>query len=101
MTFRAERARPADDGSVRWVVIDDAWSLHREACAFLESLRAGDRSSNTERVYAGRVALFLNWSTASGVDWTQPTFLQLHGFLRWLATSPYATRRSTGALRVR
>ena len=101
MTFRAERACPADDGSARWVVIDDAWSLHREACAFLESLRAADRSPNTERVYAGRVALFLNWSTDSGVDWTQPTFLQLNSLLRWLATSPYAKRRPTGAHRVR
>ena len=101
MTFRAERARPADGGPVRWVVIDDSWSLHREACAFLESLRAADRSPNTERVYAGRVALFLNWSTDSGVDWTQPTFLQLNSLLRWLATSPYAKRRPTGAHRVR
>lgn len=101
MTFRAERARPADDGPARWVVIDGDWSLHREACAFLEALRAADRSPNTERVYAGRVALFLNWSSDSGVNWTQPTFLQLHGFLRWLATSPYATRNLTGVLRVR
>ncbi|HEY5878661.1 MAG TPA: tyrosine-type recombinase/integrase [Nakamurella sp.] len=101
MTFRAERACAVDGGSVRWVVVDDAWALHLEACAFLESLRAADRSPNTERVYAGRVALFLNWCVGAGVDWMAPTFVQLHGFLRWLATTPYATRRSTGAARVR
>ena len=101
MTFRAERARSEGAGPVRWVVVDDAWTLQPEACQFLASLRAADRSPNTERVYAGRVALFLNWSSDFGVDWQRPTFLQLHDFLRWLATSPYGTRKSTGKVRVR
>jgi integrase len=101
MTFRGERARSGDDGPDRWVVVDDAWNLQVEACWFLGSLRAADRSPNTERVCAGRLALYLNWCTVSGVDWWKPTFLQLHDFLRWLATSLYGTRRSTGAVRVR
>lgn len=101
MTFRGERARSGDDGPDRWVVVDDSWNLQVEACWFLGSLRAADRSPNTERVYAGRLALYLNWCTVSGADWGKPTFLQLHDFLLWLATSPYGTRRPTGAVRVR
>jgi integrase/recombinase XerD len=83
---RAGRGRPLRETA--WVVIDADWNLHVEACAYLASLRAADRSPNTERVYAGRVALFLNYCEQAGVDWHDPEFAQLHAFLRWLVTEP-------------
>jgi len=45
-----------EDGGSRWVVVDPDYALHVEATAFLAGLQAADRSVNTERVYAGRVA---------------------------------------------
>jgi integrase/recombinase XerD len=85
--FRAERAVLSPAETV-WTVIDERWTPHVEACAYLASLRAMDRSPNTERVYAGRVALFLNYCQQFGVDWHAPSFGQLHQFLRWLVTEP-------------
>lgn len=96
--FRAERATTSPEETA-WVVVDADWNLHLEACAHLASLRATDRSSNTERVYAGRVALFLNYCELSGVDWHDPEFLELHAFLRWLITQP--VRRPGGSARLR
>jgi integrase/recombinase XerD len=60
ISYRAERAI-SPDRSVSWVVVDAEYRLHVEGCAFLAGLRGADRSVNTERVYAGRVALFLSW----------------------------------------
>lgn len=73
--YRAERALGPTDGSTAWVIVDDGYSLHEESCAFLAGLRARGRSSNTERVYAGRVAVYLSWCEASGVDWARPGLL--------------------------
>ncbi|GGT77963.1 hypothetical protein GCM10010207_87720 [Streptomyces atratus] len=39
------------------------YDLHAEACAFLAGLRSKGRSPNTERAYAGRLALYLNYCT--------------------------------------
>lgn len=60
MAYRAERAVSPADGAVSWVLVDGDYELHAEACAFLAGLRGLDRSINTERVYAGRVAAFLS-----------------------------------------
>jgi integrase/recombinase XerD len=98
--FRAERA-VASPGVTSWVVIDDDWNLHVEACAYLASLRAADRSPNTERVYAGRVALFLNYCELAGVDWHDPELAQLHAFLRWLVTEPVQRPGAAGPGRLR
>lgn len=97
--FRAERATGASAADVRWVVVDRDWALQVEASAFLASLRALDRSPNTERAYASRVALFLSYCASRGVSWTEPSFLQLAGFLHWLVQEPIATGRSAGGFR--
>jgi integrase len=98
--FRAERATVSPREAV-WVVIDVDWNLHVEACAYLASLRAGDRSPNTERVYAGRIALFLNYCELAGIDWHNPDFTQLHAFLRWLVTEPVQRPGTSGSGRLR
>lgn len=90
--YRAERAVSPSDGAVSWVVVDGAYELHAEGCAFLAGLRGLDRSINTERVYAGRVALFLSWCAAEGIDWMRVELGQMVRFKRWLVSEPLPTR---------
>lgn len=95
-TFRAERAVSPTEGSVAWVVIDGDYGLHAEGCAFLAGLRGRDRSVNTERLYAGRVALFLSWCAAEGADWKTVHLGQMVRFKQWLVTEPLPPRRRMG-----
>jgi integrase/recombinase XerD len=92
--YRAERAVSPGDGSVSWVVVDGDYDLHVEGCAFLAGLRGRDRSINTERIYAGRVALFLSWCAAEGVDWKQVRLDHMVRFKRWLVAEPVPSRRT-------
>ncbi len=39
---------------------------------------------NTERAYAGRIALYLSYCADRGVDWAAPSAGQLSAFLNWL-----------------
>ena len=94
--FSAERAISPADGSASFVVIDDAYTLHHEACEYLASLRFRDRSVNTERVYASRLATFLTYCADNRLDWRSITVQDLAGFQRWLVTEPIP-RRSSGA----
>jgi integrase/recombinase XerD len=71
--FAAERAISPTDGSSSFVVVDAAFTLHCESCEYLASLRFRDRSVNTERVYAGRLALFLTYCAAGRLDWRSVT----------------------------
>ena len=80
------------DGSVAGWSSDDTVALHSEATAFLAGLRARDLSVNTERAYAGRVALYLSYCAARGLDWADPGFLGLKGFQDWLVTEPLPPR---------
>ncbi len=79
------------------------YSLHVEASAYLEGLRARDCSVNTERVYAGRVAVYLSYCRSQGLDWANPGFGNLARFLRWLVGEPLPARggRPVGAPRFR
>ncbi|MFE4801701.1 hypothetical protein ACFRFL_43790 [Streptomyces sp. NPDC056708] len=90
--FKAERAVSPGDESVAWVVVSDSYELHQEASAYLASLRARDCSPNTERVYAGRVALYLLHCVANGLDWAAPGFVALTRFLHWLVKEPLPPR---------
>jgi integrase/recombinase XerD len=91
--FRAWRAVSPSDGAVSWVVVDGDLALHVEGCAFLAGLRGRDRSVNTERVYASRVALFLSWCAAEGVEWKQVRLDQMARFKLWLVSEPLPSRR--------
>ncbi|WP_205302758.1 hypothetical protein [Nonomuraea montanisoli] len=57
--YRPERAAAADR-AVLWVVVDEDFELHIEASAYLAGLRAAGRAFNTEKTYAGRIALYLS-----------------------------------------
>lgn len=83
------------DGSVRWVVVDELFELHEQACSFLSG-----REWNTGKTYGPRVALYLSWCREFGVEWSEPTLAQLMAFQRWLVEEPLAPRsRRPGAER--
>jgi len=91
--FVAERAVSPISGRERWVVADAmTFDLHREAVVFLVSLEARGCSANTVRVYAGRMALYLNYCQMRGLDWRAPGFLGLAGLQRWLVEAPLPAR---------
>lgn len=99
--FVAERAMSPSDDSLRYVVIDGAYRVHTEASAYLAALRALDRSPNTERVYASRIALFLSYCGRFGFDWQKIQFSDLARFLRWLVAEPLPPRRPSSPTRFR
>jgi integrase len=90
--YRAERALSALAEHPASVVIDDDYVMHREANAFLAALRARDRSVNTERVYAGRITLYLSYCSATGLDWKAPSVEELSRFRRALVSEPLPMR---------
>lgn len=88
-----ERAVSPATGISRWVVVDSrTYSLQPEATAYLASLRARDCSPNTERAYAGRIALYLNYCRMRRLEWTKPGFLGLAGLQQWLVETPLPPR---------
>lgn len=97
INYRAERAL-APSGTTSWVVVDDVFDLHREATTFLAGLRAREVSVNTERVYAGRVALYLSYCASVGMDWADPGFLGLKQFQDWLISTPLPSRGRRGGV---
>jgi len=99
--FAAERAISPTDESISFVVVDDAYTLHSKACEYLASLRFRDRSVNTERVYAGRLALFLTYCAESRLDWQSITVDDLARFQRWLITTPIEQRSPRNTQRLR
>ncbi|MGW8358049.1 tyrosine-type recombinase/integrase [Streptomyces wedmorensis] len=68
------------------------YALHHEATAYVASLRSKDRSPNTERIYAGRLALYLNYCAARRMHWAAPGFLGLSGLQQWLINEPLPPR---------
>jgi integrase len=92
-SYIAERSISPVTGVERWVVADArTYDLHAEACAFLAGLRSKGRSPNTERVYAGRLALYLNYCTQRRIEWSCPGFMALSGLQQWLVTTPLPAR---------
>lgn len=87
-SFRAERAISPADGEQWWVVIDADLVIHKEATDFLRTLTGASLSPHTLRVYAGRVAVFLTWCEAEGVDWSMIRLPELARFMHSLEMSP-------------
>jgi integrase/recombinase XerD len=92
-SFRAERAISPADGHQWWVVIDAELMVHKEASDFLRSLGGASLSPHTVRVYAGRVAAFLGWCEAEGVDWATIKLAELARFKHFLEMSPIRSGR--------
>jgi len=87
-SYRAERAVSPVDGTELWVVIDGELMVHREASGFLRGLHGVSRSPHTIRAYAGRVAAFLSWCEATGVDWRSVSLVELSRFKHSVEASP-------------
>ncbi|MFZ3491763.1 tyrosine-type recombinase/integrase [Streptomyces sp. 5.8] len=68
----------------RWVIIDQGFRIHEHSLHYLDGLRARDSSINTERKYAGHIALYLSYCEFMAIDWTRPTIQHLAGYLHWL-----------------
>ncbi|WP_406086917.1 tyrosine-type recombinase/integrase [Kitasatospora purpeofusca] len=85
--YRAEKAI-LPDGTSRWVIVDHEYRIFEEALSYLDGLRGADRSINTERTYAGRIALYLSYCAAAAMDWSQPTLPQMALYLNWLVDVP-------------
>jgi len=99
-TFQAERALcpTSDPHSTRWVILDPQLAIHREGTDFLTFLHGADRSVNTIRVYAGRLALFLTWCAEYAVDWRTVTLASMARFRFWLeSTVGKRGKRRSGA----
>jgi integrase/recombinase XerD len=85
------------DGSPMWVVVDADFEMQPDAAAFLAAVRGReDASVNTERAYAGRIALYLSYCAGWGVDWAAPSAGQLSAFLNWLVDEPWSPLRRSG-----
>ena len=95
-TFTAERA--VSRGMTSFVVVDESFKMHAEACAYLASLRALDRSINTERIYAGRLANFLNHCDDSGLDWRRITIDDLRRYMNRLVEHPISRELISGEI---
>jgi integrase/recombinase XerD len=92
--FWAQSTVSLADGRVGWTVVDDGYVEHDRAAVWLRSLLdVQGRSVGTARAYAGRLALFLAWAAAAGVDPVMPTVEQLAGFARWLERTPSRKHR--------
>lgn len=91
--YIAERATSPDRSSPAYVIVDQTYRFHIEACTYLAHLRAAGRSPNTERVYASRLACFLNFCDESRIDWQSITFDDLSRFLNSLAGKPVDSTR--------
>ncbi|MFI7642358.1 hypothetical protein [Nonomuraea sp. NPDC049400] len=72
--------------------------MHVEACAYLAGVRGAGRAFNTEKTYAGRIALYLSYCRGHGLDWAGPSLPQLMAMKRWLVDEPMPSRsRKPGA----
>ncbi|MFI0976434.1 tyrosine-type recombinase/integrase [Streptomyces sp. NPDC021093] len=91
--YTAERAISPATGTVRWVVVDArTYDLQHEAVAYLASLRSRGCSPNTERAYAGRLALYLNYCRMHRLRWAVPGFTGLTSLQQWLIETPLPSR---------
>jgi len=91
--YTAERAVSPTSGAVRWVVGETrTYALHLEATGYLAALRARGCSPNTERVYAGRLALYLNYCHMRRLQWNAPGFTGLSLLQQWLVETPLPAR---------
>jgi integrase/recombinase XerD len=104
MEFWAQRTVSPLDGREGWTVVDDDYVEHVRAGEYLRGLVDRGGSVGTARTYAGRLALWLCWTSGAVVDEVAPGGEQLAAFARWLERTPSrkhrrgrSRRRSTDA----
>jgi site-specific recombinase XerD len=82
-------------GEAYWTVVDETYRVVKAADEFLRDLRFGaDRAESTTKLYAGELALFLDWAAGSGRD-LERAARELSRFVLLLRAAPI-TRRGRG-----
>ncbi len=95
MDFWAQRTISPLDRREGWTVVDECYVEHARVGEWLRVLRDGEgRSVGTLRTYAGRIALYLTWAQAAGVDPLAPSVEELGAFARWLERTPSRKHRA-------
>lgn len=67
--YRLSQALRPSDGSLSLVIEGGCDVLHHEGTTWLRFLVAAGRSPNTVRAYGLRLAAYLSWSAANGLEW--------------------------------
>lgn len=93
MEFWAQRTVSPLYGLEGWTVVDDCYVEHVRVGEYLRSILDRGGSVGTARTYAGRLALWLGWTSTSGVDESSPSVEQLAAFARWLERTPSRKHR--------
>jgi site-specific recombinase XerD len=92
--FWAQRTVSPLDDRQGWTVVDDRYIEHDRVAEYLRMLVDGEgRSVGTARTYAGRLALWLTWAAAAGVDEAAPSVDRVASFARWLERTPSRKHR--------
>jgi len=93
MEFWAQRTISPFDGREGWTVVDNCYVEHVRVAEYLRSVLDRGGSVGTARTYAGRLALWLGWTSAGGLDESSPSVEQLAAFARWLERTPSRKHR--------
>lgn len=93
MEFWAQHTVSPLDGREGWTVVDDGYLEHVRAAQYLRWVVDRGGSVGTARTYSGRLALWLGWTSLTGVDAASPSVEQLAGFARWLERTPSRKHR--------
>jgi site-specific recombinase XerD len=81
--YRPFRVR-LPSGEAYWTVVDSAYRVVAEADEWLLHVRLGrDRAESTTEAYARSLGLFLEWCSATGLDWREAPY-RLGRFVFWL-----------------
>jgi integrase/recombinase XerD len=93
MEFWAQRTISPFDGQEGWTVVDNCYVEHVRVAEYLRSVLDRGGSVGTARTYAGRLALWLGWTSAGGLDESSPSVEQVAAFARWLERTPSRKHR--------
>ncbi len=94
MEFWAQRTVSPLDGREGWTVVDGAYVEHAHAGEYLRVLVDGrGMSVGTARTYARRLALYLTWAAAAGLEQSSLDVESLAAFARWLERTPSRKHR--------
>src|SRR5680860_754459 len=100
MEFWAQRTMSPADGREGWTVVDDRYVEHPRAGEYLRSVVDRGGSVGTARTYAGRLALWLGWTAAGGIDECAPSVEQVAAFARWLERTPSRKHRRLSLIHI-
>ncbi|WP_051470633.1 tyrosine-type recombinase/integrase [Arthrobacter sp. 35/47] len=87
---------PLSNGERAYVVVDSDFTVPEESRLYSLWLSQAGRSINTQRSYQTKLAVFLTWASAEGVDWRNLTLLDLIRYKLNLQTAAPGQRSRSG-----